>query len=972
MTLREKVFGNPNGMQFAFAVVVSGLPYLWDDGHADWGVGIADSLDLRVKSGGLASKPNGFSMQSNPLEPLKTGSGVTIKLRDDGTHYLADLFAVANYGTVNTRLTADETSNAMNEQWGVESTVGIDPTTTQELYCGLETVVPFSVDSGVLVTVDRGRRGSKRHPHIGTQATTANQYTGARVTSSPRIFKGRFVSLLMAQVNEGGYVDSYDVVWQGLLSKVDDEGTFISLACDPLSDQIEKVEWPVQLAKGTAHGGDANRIRLRANDVDQWYLDVLITNVDDPTVKARTFIKLYSGNTAVTIPGSNTFYPVTTVIGWIRDTIVQAVQLALASASVPGVATDFEPNRFTITSDVVEGYLRFYYTNKTRFEIDLRSDRGFMATHGTTLFPDFHSTLSALPGMSGRFEIDQIGAPCCAAFALGGALISAGDDSIRVDLDNPNNQFDTLSGWDGSSTLGYASITQGDEREIISFTTVTPDSATGKTVVLSGILRGRAGTKGVAWVSSAQKPEPVVIQQIVMLEAINETGFKPDVVLKVLLGSTGVGSGGSWDLLGWRYSPGLSPTQLDKDGISSRIALVGDVPEVKTFYIDTPGGGAKALEEYLKFCGIYLIAKRWRGSGSTAPDNFGISIDVVDAPLPSRYSEVCTDSDRSALETPKKQYNERLLVNLFKFVPKLTLLSDDAFEADTGNPYRKWDSLKAVSLYADDSINDYGVGQTLDIKQPTFMFERASQLSDVDTAREAAIYWAALSAARWFGALANGNYLLTVKVISPQGWRFQMGDRIRCRFKGVTSPNGDRDLDAVGKVVRCDPRFADGCVLDLRLSYTPSACELCPGATILGHTAGDDLVLSERFWSDPEDWGDVPIPQPNNENGATDCMWFDPAHHDGAGLRVTIWRANNWAGREERTVTTLNKSGSRITLDSPLGATLQTDITAGTIPVYMTYDGWTDGDMSALRKLFAYIAGLDYLLDGVEPAKEWA
>lgn len=977
MPLSDKVNANPNGLQVSCALMVSGLPYLWDDGLADWS-GITAALTTgdadktyTVKVGGLAGRPTAFTQQSSPLEPLTTGSGATFKLRDDGSRYLAKLFAVNNRGTVSTRLAANQTSSSTSETWTVQSITGISA--NDVLYCGLETLVVNGAPAGVSVAVSRGCFGSKRHPHMGTQVTTSNQYTGPRLTSSPTVFKGRFAQLLVAYVSEGGVVTQYDVVWQGLVGKVGNEGPFISITCDPISDQVKKTEWPVQLAKGTVRGVDNATVRIDANP-DRWMLDIEVTNVDDPSVKYRDFVPLVTYSAGSGTPSQVTVaagvYTAAQVYGWIRDTILYNVRTALASALVPGVTNDFEPNRFTIDITSEDGVIKVFYTNKTRFDVFIGAQRGFgqWAAIGSErgLFPKFGNG-GGIANLGYTFYHDMFGQPI-RTFAIKTALIAKSDDTILVTLDNANNCFDTLSGYDGSSVVGYASISQGDEKEIISFTTVTVDATDKTKVTLTGVLRGRAGTLNRAWEAGSAQ---VVVQQIVMLEAVNVSSFKAHEVLLTILGSTGIGAGVStYDRLGWRYSPGLTNMQIDRGGIVQRLQAVGDIPEPQVFYIDEQGGGDKAVEAFCKMCGIYFTSRRYGGAGPV-PDTFGMSVDVVDAPVQTMYGQVCTDADRSAQEAPKTDFNERLLINQFSYVPRLTFMSDDAFAADDNNPYRKWDKLKAVNVYAEDSISDYGIGQSLDIKDSTFLFSTALHLEDVDTAREAAAAWATVSALRWFSSFANGNYLLTVKVISPRGWRYQVGDRVRCRFSGVTGPDGSADLDVVGKAMKVEHRFNDGCMLELRLNYSPEGAELCPVATCLAHTAGNGITLSTITWCDPDSSGDAVNPFPDNAESAKDWMWFDPSNHTGAdGLQVHIWRADSWSAREQKQITALDKGTGKITLNAALGATLQADITALAVPVYVSF--FTYAQLSPLRKLYAYVADMSYLLGAAnDAAKEY-
>ena len=908
VSLNTHLQNNPRGRKYSYAVRVRGFPYLWTDGLATWTYSDCDE----IIDGGLGKTDFNFDFKSDPLSPLEVGGGLNITLIDEPSRRTRYLFA------------PDRTPTWSS--WTVASTAGIIPTDTTiqvqdtagaptYAYLGQETLYVQSIDSGTQLTVGRARFGTTAMKHLVRFEGTAAGVRGTEISSQPTVYRGRFVDVYMAPVLEDGTAGTRYTVWAGRLGSYAFTGSGIRLSCDNLTAGFTKDDWPEPLP-GIHTGTDTAQFYLKPDDmfvVVNYYVD----RTSDPTEGKSWSLGTYNytGGT-FTEWTTEGWYSLPQICQAITDTIIK--KTVTPGDDENGCSVYVEDNKVYIlnrTSPTVASPDRW-------FAIQFLLNRG--------------GVLNMLPNPAWDGLVSHYSVPGSTTLLFtvkpNGYAVSSGGYPARGFPLNKSDLMTTEGCKNSAGTmLGYARITSGSEIELVSFSSA--ETANGTTDVVFA-QRGLGGTEVRQWpLVDSDKEEDVKIEQVLMVAS----GYPMDAasyLLYLLLSVDGVTgtNHATYDKLGSRLGLGYHVDHVDVDGIVSRMSL-GDMPRPFMWWVDESGKGKESLEQFMKMNGVYFVTRRFERDGEYL---FGLSVDLVDAPVPSRYNVTLTDAFRSADSPVDLDINERLIVNSIAMSPVYRYGEKDS---DAGGK---------VFEQALDSINKYGVSKNLEIKASALFAD-----STGTPRNEAQIAALATSISlRWFGSLSVGNYTLAMEC-PHVGWMLQSGDRVLVSLTGIVNPSGDDGLTGVVcKVIDVKHMHGKnaGAKVTLRIA-TARAAELVPCFRITSIAGNPTVTLYANTFSSatggPAFDGDV---SPWN-----DVLWFQASKHaDGSGLRVYVWERGNFANNVERGVvsTSLAIGANTLTLDSALPGGLTGIIAAGgqLLGCFIDYD-----DPTTLMAAYAYI-----------------
>src|SRR3990172_6553474 len=91
-TLNPHLDNSPRGREYTYAARVRGLPYAFTDGRTNWDA--YTQAEWSTTSLSLLAKTDwNFKFESNPLEPLSVGGGISLELLNDAGGIVRNLFA---------------------------------------------------------------------------------------------------------------------------------------------------------------------------------------------------------------------------------------------------------------------------------------------------------------------------------------------------------------------------------------------------------------------------------------------------------------------------------------------------------------------------------------------------------------------------------------------------------------------------------------------------------------------------------------------------------------------------------------------------------------------------------------------------------------------------------------------------------------------------------------------------------------
>ncbi|MEK9721978.1 MAG: hypothetical protein VW405_00660, partial [Rhodospirillaceae bacterium] len=450
----------PRGREYSYMVSLTGSPYAWSDGKMAWaGVPMTGYEDVTIIHGGLASTDWTFDLNADPHSPLDLGGGVSVLLFDEATRRTRRFFAPNFDGGYSTRLTAAATSTATTLTVVDASGFAADSIG----YIGLETVKITNNSPSTTPTVTRGLYGSLARPHNLMYGD--DSILGPKLTLSPRVQRGRFLSIWMAPVEDDGGPPATDAehykVWAGRVASIDFEGGRIKISCDNLLAGLTKDEWPPPLPTGSM-GADDPMFYFAESDL----------NI---SMQAKTGDTEWFENFDYTRLGyrdsSGTFGALSTTDGWfslsqIAKYLTDTIQNFLYSTPLLGTSYETEIyNNFAISvvTGTSPGTLALVVNKELPITIWLSAASGI----GKWLALKAGFTLL---GMGGGIHLDN--GLTLAVFSHTGIHLSSTDTEV---LYYPDNRYDPLAIAHGcrngaGAMVGFARIYNGDSFELISFT----------------------------------------------------------------------------------------------------------------------------------------------------------------------------------------------------------------------------------------------------------------------------------------------------------------------------------------------------------------------------------------------------------------------------------------------------------------------------------------------------------------------
>lgn len=910
MTFEEYLATN-TGHNISYAVRITGLPYLWTDGKAEWIGG-----EFQVKIGGLATRAFDFTQVCDPMKPLNTGNGISVQLIDDGSDYLYELFA-PDYHGVSTRLTASIDADAASLTYNVISSTGIIAGDT--VYCGIEAALVDSVTATTLVLDSRGRFNSLRNAH--KVADTDQGVVGPKVSTSPVIFRNRVLEVLAAPIDTvSGYVDDEStwIIWAGPIEEVVTETHHVEIKCESLHKLLES-NWPHNMPACTLQ---VPSLTVSMTEQD-WYLNIKsLVNTGSYITSPTQILGSYDTSGVFTaVTPANGFYTIPYIYKLINDTIKNYLW-----------ATQADRNKFYMTIEETPTRTKIKYT--------------WGATSDSLTAFSISGAISA-PLNFGDGDIYDVVFTCekgahmarIINYSNQGAIIAKSATEIDVWMDNQFNPFFTHPGLTVTDR-GFAKITDGTNFEIISFAGVTEVVADSRHFRLTDVVRGLAGTANRKWVAGSLVGEDedstgknVRIVQIAALTRHPESHLRVGVEewLLAILSSTDdpAHTQQVYDSLGPGMGLSLNERFIDYDAIRSVLRQT-DLPYATFFWVEE-GKGKEDLENILKFSGSYLVTKRFLRDEEYL---YGLSVETIEPAFSTNRVQTISDTHRKQGSRAPISHNERLIVNHVTMRPFLT-------------PHEEGE---LVTITAQDSITDYGTSETLELK-PKALYQftdlETIQSPDYDLSDILAIHIDIVgkAALRWFAAFARGSYVLRLET-TPKGLGIQVGDRVVISLTAVRAPDGSKSITNIpAKCIRAVHRHEGqrGASLEFRANFYNST-ELVPCAEVAG-VASTAITLGANVFSESFDR------EPFGSSPAVDADWFDPTTHTDT-LDVLFWAEGDTTNFITRTISA--RSGNVVTINSAFSAGLNTAFVGGA-RILMTFGVWSSS-LSALQKSYAYIA----------------
>ena len=887
---------NPRGRRYSYAFRVRGLPYLWKDGAATW----TYSDCTEIISGGLGKTDFNLDFKSDPLNPLDVGAGLVIHLVDEPSRRTRYLFSPDR-----TPVWSDTT---------IPSTAGIIPSDTtisvrstsgltggEYLYLGQETVYVNSVDNSTDLTTSRGVFGTTKMKHISRFEGHQDSVRGTEISTLPTVWRGRFVDLYVAPINEDGSAGTRYTIWAGRIGDFSLTGKTIRISCDNLTASFTKDDWPEpQPQMHTA--GDTAMYYLQVEDLFIIVNTLASGGVADDGLKCNLGTYNYAGGTFTAWSAAG-WYSIAQICQAITDTLASSI----SSLDLNSITVYPEDQAVWIQNDSTT---RIWFAMHAGV-LGLISNQQDHPVGNPTSAPS--SVTRLFRYANNGYSVTQ------GAYNAAGYLLNGSD---LLTEEGCKNSDDVM--------LGYAKISDGSRAELVSFTGVALQ-ADGR-FDLGNLTRGLGGTQDLNWPDptlDASKRD-VKIEQVMCITS-GQSMDAADFLLYLLLsvdGGTGLNDP-DYDKLGSRFGLGYHPDHVDITGIKNKMSL-GDMPRPHLFWIEEAGKGKEALEQFMKVHGIYFVTRRFERDGEYL---FGLSVDLVDVPVSTKYDLSIDDAFRKADSSVDTNINERLIVNTITVTPAYEFGKKDG-EAG-GKIYE----------YAEDSINKYGASKALDIKASAQFSSFYGTVGELPVA----VSMATAVSLRWFGSYATGNFTLEMEC-PHAGWIVQSGDRVLIDLTGVVNTNGEDSILSVAKVVDAKHNHGKnaGAKLVFRISLARAA-ELVPCFEVTSIASNPIVTIASNSFSLTDDT----VPFASDAAPPTDILWFNSTRHtDGSGLRVYVWVKGDYSGTVvERGVTSSSVASSRLTLDSALPAGITGAVgTTTVLGCFIDYD-----DPTTLMAAYAYI-----------------
>ncbi|MEK9721977.1 MAG: hypothetical protein VW405_00655, partial [Rhodospirillaceae bacterium] len=437
------------------------------------------------------------------------------------------------------------------------------------------------------------------------------------------------------------------------------------------------------------------------------------------------------------------------------------------------------------------------------------------------------------------------------------------------------------------------------------------------------------------------------IAQVWMINRDNQPLPVDDFILPALLsvdGSTGANS--DYDILGNRAGLGIPEEFIAYEEMRAVIRQLGlDSPT--SFWVTESKKGKEDIASFMQSNGLCFVAKRFLVSSTVSRRDlnfFGVSVAPLDMTSRSTYSREITDADRSANTSVTTDFNERLIINSVRLTP-FYYYNKDASEVG-GNVY----------AYAEESIADFGAYKTLEIRPAALYASITAGGGTYSNQTDMYVGLATKIGLRWFGAFANGSYLLTMEA-PHTGWRYQPGMPIRISLTGVVSPEADDDLSGLpARIMDVKHRHGarPGATITARLAFGGGPVELAPCMRVTSHTGGTALRVHPLYFCRQDQ--EPPFPS-ITENYRNASHWFDYEAHGGINFSVYIWEEGDYSNGQVKTVSAVTHGGTgtgEVTITSALSAGLQAALSGGS-KVIITLPPYGDASISDLSKTFAYI-----------------
>lgn len=912
MSFADLIEARPRGQMWSYGIKITGIPYFMHNGIGAW------AEDGYVeKAGALATRDWTFSREINPIEPLHTGDGVTLALIDDGSNWLFPLFAPAA-GDI-TQLTA-ELSPSASIAYVLDSSIA---SSGDDLFCGLETFTAGTPGSGYFNITNRGKYGSLPRTHLLT-----SDVVGAEVSTSPRVFKGRFVEILIAPVNADYSIDvgNKAVVWAGMLSEVIDADTHIELKIDPLSKAIEQ-GWPSLNASGEVITSGVYSVDILV-EPDDFYLSM--RSLDPSTLLEEEFtdyalrgIDPTTGSTSLLTPVSGTY----NLLDWlnaIRATVDYATGASGENWTTPVTFSDFS---LSLTYEDSKFRVRLVNNSSVKIKL-LPAPPG----HRNAFSPLYLAALSLASYVDPGDDRLLLSLPASQGVPI---TLDAEASSVYVRLDDPFRAFRTDAyNVSGSNYVGYAILSGGSKSELVEILgTELTENGVARLRIARDLRYGGIGyvAGGIDW----SDEENVTLKQVMFIDG---PGSAPEAINISLLSMSGGGSNTSYDKLKYGQGVGIPARYVDYDGIA---AATSGIPDINAFWVPDSGKGKEHIENLLKFCGLMLATRRFTRDGESL---FGLTVVPIDMPTLTSYDREIDDSHRLEKTRAVSDFNERVIVNAIKF-------------RSFWDPGKSEPTGAEVNVYHDSSISAYGQQRAVEASPAIAIGGTPGTDTQRNTARSQDLQKAQTMAYRWFGAYAAGNYTLSLQ--SPHSaWVFEPGTYAKATLTGVRDSDGTTGINdkvfQVQKVTETHGGTMPKAAVVLRGAYD-DVVEKAPCAHVTAN-GGTLVTLDANYFSDATQR------RPYGGTGdCTDADWFDPAV-TGGSLAVWFWQSGDLSGGELKTVSA--RSGNYLTIDSGLSWN------PATYTTFMTYLTWDL--VSDWQQRFAYVCDNNGFLGASnDKARKW-
>ncbi len=980
MSFRTWVTENPRGMKYSYMATLSGIGEMFSDGLASWASFDATRTE---RAGCLVTRDYRLIFLSDPQKPLTVGSDVNIELLDDGTDEVFELFA-PGYEGVSVHVTMQNstysTPGVTAIPGGASNTaIWVDTARSSELVVdeyyhlgSLETVkltaIGGTFDRAVALTVERAKFGTLAREHKISDGTY-----GLKMTSSPTTFKGRYLEIFMAPVDSlTGLLDTaYAVpIWVGIVAEIKEDDGRIQVQATPLSGILESA-WPAVLPKGRL-GGD---MLAKFMSVHAWNAGIDFHYPSTDTLwgfeRAQLAPGYYDtdGTTFVLVTPAAGHYSMYFLIKVIQDTLLEF----FATTTILPFWVD--PDR--PYENKLKLALRETEPEKFKLFSSFMPDASVTPSMYNHFVRAFQSAWANDPSSGISFDI-KLGDSVLAASWNGTAVLDKHDMHVLARCDSPiytfgptwNARLD-VTGNNTVRNLGLLRIQDGDKWELCEIMSATPQSDDPRMFELF-VNRGVGGTEAQDWGKDEDNPHgkpgtpgAAVVQMLYMADDFfdqenegadppEKAHMDPDLVVNALLMSFEATESadrqvdGTYDssgnlealdrLYGYRTGLGIPKRYVDHEGITSAFKRNAAEP-LTAFWVDEAGKGKVALEEFMKYHGMFFVTKRFMRDDVAY---FGLSVDSISQPVGTYYSDTVTDSDRVMGTKVPIDLNERLVVNIVSFSPYYTGWGGSKPDGDQLFYYDEW------------SIEEYGASKALDLK-PTILDWYMTEPNNYGLDGRTTQYALGLVAAyRWFSAFGNGNFTISVECPAPTGWRYQNGDHVLISLTGPRDPStGHKNLaDIPARIIRCEQLHGAraGAKLELRCSYN-RRCELAPNARVTV-IAASTITVDANYFSTSEQRNPF-----NADEGATDADWFDPTIHD-ADIPIRIWTEGQY-GTTLETTTITGRAGNVLTISDNLTALdVATNLTGGARTI-ISFDTWPTDASTYLIQKYAYIANTE-------------